>query len=64
MDQEGCANENGYVFSCVPEKFSHVFFKAAQASNRDHRISWLTFGMVEKTPKVSHRELLLGRFGV
>jgi len=64
MDQEGCANENGCVFSRVPEKFSHVFFKVAQTSNQDHGISGLTSGLVEIFPKVNHGELLFSSIGV
>jgi hypothetical protein len=64
MDEEGCANESGCGFSCAPEKFSHIFCKAAQTSQQDHGISWATFGMVEIIPKVRHRELLFGSFGV
>lgn len=62
MDQEDCANEKGCEFSCVQEKFSHIFCKAAQTSDEDHRISRVTFGMVEIIPKVNHREVVVRQF--
>ncbi len=40
MNQEGCANEKDCEFSCVQEKSSHNFCKAALTSNQDRGISW------------------------
>jgi hypothetical protein len=63
MDQGGCANEKGCKFSWVQEKVSHIFYKADQKSNQDHGISWVTFGVAEIIPMVTHREMLFARFG-
>ena len=43
-------------------EFSHIFCKAVLTSNQDHGISWVTFGMVEIIPKVSHGEVVVRQF--
>jgi hypothetical protein len=62
MDQESCANEKDCEFSCVQEMSSDIFCKAVQTNDADHRISWVTFGMVEILPKVNRGQVVIRQF--